>query len=334
MPFRTSILYRMPQSFLSALLQHEQYVIVTHFRPDGDALGSQIAMGLFLRKLGKRITMLGDILPRNLKWIGKHGYRVYVESEEQQERIRSADAVVVLDAGTLNRLGKIGSAVAEHPTRYLIDHHPDPADDFVASHWRTSASSTGELIYELITAHDADLINRDIATALYVAIMTDTGSFRFNSVTPRVHEITADLLHRGELNPAPIHDAIFSNNTLGGLHLLGEALRSIDLHFDGKVATMIVTQHMLEETGTRTDEIRGFVNHALSVEGAEVGVLFTELKGHVKISFRSEGDVAVNGWAAHFGGGGHRNASGAYVEGRLKKVVWNVLAAAGDYLDY
>lgn len=325
----------MPQTFLPALLQHEQYALVTHFRPDGDALGSQIAMGLFLRKLGKRVILLGDYLPRNLKWIGKSGYRVYVGSEEQQERIQTAEAVVVLDAGALRRLGRVAEPVEANPNpRYVIDHHPDLEDGFAAAYVRTSASSTGELIYELIAAYDPDLIDREIAIALYVAIMTDTGSFRFNNVTPRVHEIIADLLRRGDLNPGPIHEAIFNANTLGGLHLLGEALRSIDLHFDGKVATMTITQRMLEETGTHTDEIRGFVNHALSVEGVEVAVLFTELKGHVKMSFRSEGDVAVNAWAGHFGGGGHRNASGAYVEGRLKKVVWNVLSAATDYLEF
>ncbi|MEM6335493.1 MAG: DHH family phosphoesterase [Bacteroidota bacterium] len=318
--------------FFDELLSHDAIALFTHERPDGDAIGSQIGLGLYLRKLGKRVVLLGDDWPANLKWIGRHGYRSYVGSPEQKEKVAGCGAVVVLDTGEIKRTGDAAEVVeAFEGPRFLIDHHPNPDEPaFHHAYHRESASSTGELVHELITAHDPELIDADIDKALYTAVMTDTGSFRFNSVTPAVHQIAADLLERGDMNPEPIHNAIFNNRSLGAVNLLGRALEGIELFFDGRVAYITVTQRMRDETGTGTQDIRGFVNYALSIQGVQAAVLFVELDGFVKLSFRSEGDLAINGWAQALGGGGHRNAAGAYVQGRLKKIIQRVTIAGGE----
>ncbi len=324
----------MEQEFIESLLEHDDFLLTTHIRPDGDAVGSQLALGLFLEKLGKAPYIVNaDLMPATLEWLDSdRRIQLFRGTLEQRTRMVNADAVVVLDANGQARLGDVGAAVRHgSSTTYLIDHHPNPENWFAHRYVRTSASSTGELIYELIAAHDIEIIDRELAVALYVAIMTDTGSFRFNSVTPEVHAIVADLMRRGDFNPEPIHVAI-NTKTHSTLRLLGMALDSIQLAHGGKVGYMVISQRMLQLSGAGTDETEGFVDYVLSIEGVEAAVIFLDLHRNVKASFRSIGDTPVNGWARHFGGGGHRNASGAYMEGSIAYLVDEVIDAAPRFM--
>ena len=329
----------MPADFLDRLLAHESYVVTTHLRPDGDAVGSQLALGRFLERQGRTVRLLAaDPPPRNLEWLVRRGRIEIVDGGgtlDQRIAVNDADAVVVVDTNTEHRIGEhLGALVTQSGgEKFLIDHHPRPETWFDHHYVRTSASSTGELIYELIAATDPSLIDTETATALYTAIMTDTGSFRFNSVTPKVHEIVADLLRRGEINPEPIHLEIYNNRPLSAYRLLGFALESIRVIHDGVVGYMTVTQNMLHRSGATLEDTEGFVDYVMAVEGVEVAVIFLDLKRNVKASFRSSGtDYPVNEWARHFGGGGHRNASGAYFKGTLSQIVPRVLEAAPRFL--
>lgn len=321
---------------LPRLLRHQRLVLTTHIRPDGDAIGSELALAAFLRKLGKEVTIINSDPPAyNLSWLpGVDDVYVFDGGLAQLQAVADADAIVILDTNALDRLGRFASTVKNAKCqRLLIDHHTNPETWFDFKYVRDTASSTGELVYELISEHDPDLIDADIATALYTAIMTDTGSFRFNSVTPRVHRIVADLLDRGDIRPAPIHTSLFDTRSMEGTRLLGRALETITLTYDGQLAYMVVSQRMVRETQSSLEETEGFVNFALSIEGVKAAVIFSETESGVKMSFRSKGKSHVHEWARAFGGGGHRNASGAYVTRPLDDVLEAVIAAAPRYMD-
>ena len=327
----------MLQTVLQSLLDADRVVITTHLRPDGDALGSQIGLGLFLRKLGKQVTLINaDPPPRNLEWmLDFSDVTTFTGALKQLKKINEADALVVVDTGVEHRIGKLGQSFRDSPaTKLLIDHHPGPENWFDHQLLDTSRSATGELIYDLIVAHDADLIDGPIATSLYAAIMTDTGSFRYGSTTPQVHAIVADLLERGDIAPEPIHIAIYDTRQMSSLRLISRALDTITPVYDGQIAYVVVSLDMMNGVGARSDEAEGIVSYPLSLEGVRAVVMFLETPSGIKCSFRSKGDLAINGWARAFDGGGHRNASGAYLRDvPLREAVNRVITAAPKHLD-
>ena len=322
---------------LQQLLDSERIVITTHMRPDGDALGSEIALALFLRKLGKQVWMLNaDPPPANLDWLTDFAQiKTFTGALKQLKAIASADALVMVDTNALSRLREVGPPFKNASgKKVLIDHHPSPETWFDVSYVDTSASATGEMIYDLICDHDPDLIDTAIATALYAAIMTDTGSFRYGSTTARTHQIVADLIERGDLFPETIHVSIFDTRQMSSIRLLSRALDTITSVYDGQVAYAVVSLSILDSSGARSDEAEGVVSYPLSLEGVRAVVLFLETPSGIKCSFRSKGDLAINGWARRFGGGGHRNAAGAYISGKpLREVIDEVIAAAPKHLD-
>ena len=327
----------MSDLFRALLFEKERFVISTHVRPDGDAIGAQLALGWFLEKLGKDVTLLNsDPAPDNLAWLpGVEQIDVFTGSLPQHQRLAEADVIVVVDTNTQERLGAVGRAVANSgAAKVLIDHHTEPEAWFDAAYARDTASSTGELVYELIEAHDLDLLDARMATALYAAILTDTGSFRYSSVTPAVHRIAATLIERGELQPDVIYTALYESRTPESVRLLARVLDTLTLVYDGQLSYLVISQRMLKETGAHSEESEGFVGYGLAVEGVRAALIFIETARGTKVSFRSQGDVHVNEWARAFGGGGHRNASGAFVKAPLERVIDEVVAAAPKYLGF
>lgn len=307
----------MIENLLSLFLENETFVVTTHMRPDGDALGSQVGLGLFLRRLGKTVRMISpEAAPHNLAWLSEpHDVEIFGGSMEQRQYIDQADVIVVVDTNCAERIDSLATPVQQsQATKVLIDHHPDPENWFDQTWTREGEAATGQMIFELIEAHDLKVIDQPIAKALYTAIMTDTGSFRYSSVTADVHRAIAELISRGELAVEQLHSAVFDRRTLNGIQLLGRAVQGIRLAYDGKLGYMLATRAMSEETGADLSETGGFIDYVLAIEGVEVGVIFKEGGKGTKMSFRSKGVWPVNRWAQHFNGGGHRNASGAYVE--------------------
>lgn len=323
---------------LALIRENDRFFVTTHLGPDGDALGSQIALGRFLEKLGKDVAMMNsDEVSYNLDWMpGVDDVDVFDGSVHQHEALAEAQVVFVLDTNDEERLGKVGSMVRDcTATTVLIDHHLDPEGWFDVEFIRKTAAATGELVYEIIEAVDRSLIDAEIATGLYTAIMTDTGSFRYSSVTPRLHRIIADVLERGGIEPAPIHETIYDRKSMPGLRLLGRMLNRIRLRYNGQLGYSVVTQRMVEDTGASWDDKDGFVNYVLSIEGVKAALLFSETDDGSKISFRSEADVRVDEWARSFGGGGHRNAAGAYVKRpTFEEVIEDVVDAASRYIQF
>lgn len=323
-----------------ALVAADRVLITTHLRPDGDALGTEIAIARALRGAGKEVTILNtDRVPRNLDWLAEEQpdglLQVYASGDlAQAEAVAQADVLLVVDANAEHRLGEVGSVFrkAGKPL-LLLDHHPDPEGWFDAACVRTDAAAAAEIAYDLIAGIDPELIGRAVATALYVGIMTDTGSFRYSATTPRTHAVVADVLDRGDLRPEPIHVSIFDGRSREGLALLSAVLSTITTHYEGRLATLFVTQDMIRSTGAFFDETEGLINYGLSLDGVLAAVIFLELPSGVKLSFRSKGDCPINGWATKFGGGGHPNASGAFVkDGQLARTMKDVVDAAPPHV--
>lgn len=326
----------MLDQFVSTLKECKSAAITTHTRPDGDGIGSQLALGLFLEKQGVDVFLVNhDRAPYTLDWLpGLDRIRVFDGSVSQRERIARAEVLIVADTNNENRLGDVGPSFrSANGKRLLIDHHTASEDWFDLELNDEWASSTGELVYEIFAAWDLDAIDADIAAALYVAVMTDTGSFRFSNVTARVHHLIGDLIERGGLDSSTIHADIFDRRSPEGIRLLSRVLSTLELYFDGQIGSMVISRQALNETGANIEEAEGFVNHILSVEGVRVALLYTETERGTKVSFRSKGENHVHAWAQALRGGGHRNASGAFVRKPLEETMRLVIEKAPKFIE-
>ena len=291
-------------------------VITTHHNPDGDAIGSSLALYLLLSRLGYNVAaIVPNDYPSFLKWLpGSKDVIVYEDSSSVCDRLISeADIIFSLDYNSLSRVKLFTEKLAaSEATKILIDHHVDPSDEFDFVHSRTSISSTCELLYEFIEGIGyINLIDRDIAECLYVGIMTDTGSFSYASNNSQTYEIAASLIKKG-IDAEQIHRSVYDTYSESRMRLLGFCLSDrLIVNLKYKTAYIWLTQNDLARFNHQVGDTEGVVNYALSIEGVTLAALFTEGNGRVRISFRSKGEFSVNEFARkHYNGGGHRNASG------------------------
>ncbi|PLX32648.1 MAG: bifunctional oligoribonuclease/PAP phosphatase NrnA [Ignavibacteria bacterium] len=302
------------EEVLAILAERQRIVLTTHPNPDGDALGSEYAMYHMLTGMGKEVRIVNiDPMPENLRFLnGTVDYETW-NPVEHEELLARADAIIALDFNHCDRMREMGDAACGSTAhRIVIDHHLEPqpfADTYLSV---PNASSTAEIVYDLLEAGAMEL-TREIALGIYVGLMTDTGSFRFDRTTPRVHRIAARLLEHG-VDPLDIHRKIFDDYPMNRTALLGRVLAGIEQHFDGRVTILSVTRQMFEDTGTTVEDVENVVNYGLGIRGVEVTALITELEDGHKISFRSRGKFSVNDIAGEFGGGGHRLAAGARLD--------------------
>ncbi|MEX0929084.1 MAG: bifunctional oligoribonuclease/PAP phosphatase NrnA [Balneolales bacterium] len=310
------------------LKAHRSVALFSHIRPDGDAIGSQVAMGLWCQKNGIEVRCFNDDdLKNNLIWLSDF----FLIEKPDPAFLDQCDAIVFLDGNAPERFGRYADYFrASAKPFYLIDHHPDPEDFFELAYSVPTASSTAELVYHLFQQGDIRLIDGQIARALYTGMMTDTGSFRFDSVTPDTHLVLSDLLRLGKFSPDEVHQRIYDDRTLNQLHLLGMVLNRVELHYNNQISTMTVTEAMLRKTGCTYSDLEGFVSHALSINSVKSAIIFCELEGKVKVSFRAKRDVDVNLVARQFGGGGHKKAAGSWHPGPLNVAVEEMVRATID----
>jgi phosphoesterase RecJ-like protein len=290
--------------------------LLTHINPDGDAIGSMLALYWFLLKKGCRVSMaVPNGLPHFLDWMeGVDRILIFSEQEEKvRKELRQADMVFFLDFNDPGRLGKIQPVLEDlDVTRILVDHHPEP--EWEADHIFSipDVSSTAELVYQLIEGlGELALVDTPIATCLYVGIMTDTGCFSFNSSRPRTFEIVAELLLRG-IDKDRIFSLIYDHYSVDRIRLLGYSLKEKLIILPAlRTAYIALTLDELAHYNHATGDTEGFVNYPFSVKNIRVSALFIEREDHVKISFRSKGDFPINAFAEKFfNGGGHKNAAG------------------------
>jgi phosphoesterase RecJ-like protein len=247
--------------------------------------------------------------------------------------LRDIDLLIVLDISDVKRLGNLTDAVrALTVPKMVIDHHlasSDPAGSLMLAD--VTACATGELVYDLACVLSLD-ITPEVARALYVAILTDTGGFRFSNTSPRCHAIAGDLLDTG-VDPEEMYVRVYASAPPGRVRLLAEVLSTLGVDQAAGLAWLSMNAAALDKYDVRQEDLDGIVEHARSVAGTRLALFFRDLGyGKVKVSFRSTGEVDVNAFARQFGGGGHAKASGALVAGTLDEVRDRVIAAAHDFL--
>ena len=292
-------------------------VIIPHKNPDGDAMGSSLAWQGILQQLGHTATVISpNDYPTFLHWLPGHSTVVNYENtpEKAIALVAEADVVFTLDFNTLKRIDALGECVEKSKAKIvMIDHHQEPDDYADLMFSEPSIGSTCELLYNIIVGlGHKERITKDIASCLYTGILTDTGSFRFPSVTADTHKAVAELIYRGA-NHSYIHEQIKDTARPDRLKLLGIALQNMVFLEDVNTAYITLSQDELRQCHFQKGDAEGFVNYGLSVSGIRMAVLMIEYRneGVVKLSFRSKGDLHVNTFAkTYFEGGGHINASG------------------------
>lgn len=300
------------QRILELIQSNNSFVITTHVNPDGDAIGSELALAYFLQKLGKNFYIINySSTPENLLFLDSEKL-IHKYDNSLDEKILNADVLIAVDFNTLGRTRSMADVLKKTEAyKIVIDHHRNPQNFVNEFFIDIEAPATGILIYELIKSYNENFIDKKTADALYTAIMTDTGSFRFERITPEVHLIVADLIKKGT-NPTDIYNKVYNEVSFEKLKLLGESIANIKLEMDGKIAYMVLDRNLLEKYLPHEEEfdVDGFVNYCLSLKSTLVGLLFFELKNGVKVSLRSKDKFPVNLLAEKFGGGGHLNAAG------------------------
>lgn len=309
-------------------------VLSTHINADGDGCGSETALARLLQQMGMTVTIVNPTpWPVMFDFLVGDDVRVVEATEGGVEVMKAADVNVVLDISDLRRLSRLADVVrALTVPKLVIDHHvasDDPPGTIVLSD--TAACATGELVFDFAEVLGLD-ITPAIANSLYVALLTDTGGFRFTNTSPRCHAVAGQLLAAGVV-PDEMYRRIYASVPVGRLNLLREALATLEVDPVYGLTWISVASGALEEHGVRAEDLDGIAEHARSVSGTRMAIFFRDLgHGRVKISFRTTGDVDANEFAHQFGGGGHVKASGALVEGPLAEVQQRVVSAAREFI--
>lgn len=310
------------RAVVEALKGYQSFSVSTHTSPEGDALGSAVALALALRAAGKRAdVVIKDPVPAYLDFLPVQGV------VQRHETLPPAyDVLAIVDCGDLGRTGMFEQAPPPVKLVVNIDHHVTNRG-FGGLNWiEPDATASGQMVYEIIRAWGLP-ISREIAVCLYTTLLTETGSFRYSNTKPATLRMAADLLEVG-VQAAVVSQAIYDRNSPGRLKLLGEVLRGLERHPGGKIAWVTITQDMFRTTGTSPEDTEEMVNYPRSLKGVEVAVLFREVNStQFKVSLRSQGRVNVANVAETFGGGGHRNAAGCTVKADLVTVKARVLGA-------
>ena len=308
-------------------------VLATHVNADGDGLGSEIALYHHLKSRGHQVCMINnDPVPERYLFLKGSEEILAYDGARCRDLILNAGLFFVLDNSSPARLGRLLPDVKESKAfRICIDHHAD-VDPF----WHLNcvdhdASASGQIIYEALRAFGGK-ITPEIAEAIYVSFVTDTGHFRFGKTTPTVHRIIADLMEAGAVSPPKIYRALYEGVTPGSNRLVAYALADTHYEYDGRFAWARLTRSQLEECHGLEEDTSDLVNMLLAVKGVVASAIFKELPGErTKVSLRSLDGVDINAVATAFGGGGHKNASGilmaAPFEESVRKVVERMNAA-------
>lgn len=310
------------------LASSKKIAIIPHRSPDGDAMGSTLALYHFLLKLNHQPTVIApNEFPNFLAWLpGSENVMIYEkEKESSMHVLLDAELVFLLDFNALYRTGEMEHVLNKLTApMVMIDHHQQPDGFAKYTYSNTAFGSTCEMIYNFISFLDCkDCIDKTIATCIYTGITTDSGSFRFPSTTSTTHRVVADLIDKGIEN-STIHNLLFDNNSYHRLLLLGRALQNMKVFPEHKTSYISLSQKELDEFHYEKGDTEGIVNYGLTIKGIHFAAIFIEHRDEniVKISFRSQGDFDVNQFArTHFNGGGHINAAGGKSHDSLQETI-------------
>ena len=319
---------------LGKLRNHEKFVVSTHMSSDGDGVGSQLALGRGLARLGKTVALVNPTpVPANLRFLLKspHEIRTPRDIEAPESLFRGALTVVV-DMGAFERLGAVLPLARQSEGILVVDHHRlemQRGADYLLDE---SACATGEVVYRLLRGLGVSL-DRELAEPLYTAIHTDTGGFRYPSTTPGTHLLAAELLGLG-VDPQEVYTEVFERQSARRLRLTGAILTTLQRSPGGRVAWMEIRQDLLRRFGAKMEDADDLVNYTVQVDGVVAGFFFKELEhGATKVSCRSRGDFAIDKFVAPWGGGGHAKAAGVRLDMPIDDALQLVIHAATEALE-
>jgi phosphoesterase RecJ-like protein len=319
------------QEIIDRLLASDHVLITAHRSPDGDSIGSQLGLAGFLEARNIPFMMVneGDI-PEKYRFLP--GIELIRDISGVAQVDRPFDTAVVIECSNLDRIGGVRRLIGDDTVIINIDHHPDNISFGDIDFTDTSASAAGEMIFDILCQVSAE-IDAAMATNLYTAILTDTGRFHFSSTTPYCLQVAGQLLSLGA-DPVEITEKIYFNLRPQVVRLTGMAVANMQLMLGGRLCVLSVDRAMMKQAGAGGGDTEGLVNYSMYSGGVEVGVLFTEVEDNqTKVSFRSQNDIDVAGIAAHYGGGGHINASGCVVELPLERAREKIVAFIKERLN-
>lgn len=313
------------QQIVDAVRERQRFVVSSHSRPDGDSIGSQLAFAYAARYLGKEVVIVNNdaASPPLMAFPG-------VSDIQIAPRVTGEfDAAVIMECGDLNRPGVDGLG-----NYYVIniDHHPGNTNYGALNWFDESAAACGEMVFDLINALGVPL-TKDIATHIYLAILTDTGSFHYSSISPRTFDICRQLLEAG-VDPVAVARSVYDSNNMGRLKLFGAVLSAMQIDPSGRIAIVYLDHEMARAAGGTYEDTEGLINLPLTVKEIQSVVFFKQTEGdEYRVSMRSKGDIDIGAVAKEFGGGGHKNAAGCSVTGpvdTLQKIFLEKIEQAID----
>lgn len=319
------------QTIVEQLERNQRFLVVSHFHPDGDAIGSLLATGLALKAMGKDVKLYNESpIPAVYRFLPSVS-----AIEHQLDPGAGFDAAVILDCGDIDRIGAATETVGQIPLLVNIDHHVTNTRFGHMQLIDVEACATSEIIYRVIQRLPVT-IDCAMATAIYTGILTDTGSFRFSNTNHSAFAICAEMIGKGA-DPYKVAQHVYGTYSLGRIKLLNLALDSLEISPNGRLSVMTLTQRMLRETRTQAEDIDGIINYARRIEDVKVAALIHELSSNgstpkgrrqFHVSLRSDGTVDVANIAAAYGGGGHASASGFSVESSLAELKAQIMRLA------
>jgi phosphoesterase RecJ-like protein len=300
------------QQIVDAVRARRRFVISSHARPDGDSIGSQLAMAYALREMGREVAIVNadPAPPPLMAFPGVPDIRIAPGAEDE------FDAAIIMECGDLQRTGVTG---LERFFVVNIDHHPGNTSYGQINWFDPGAAACGEMVFDLVRALDVPL-TRTVATHIYLAILTDTGSFHYSSISPRTFDICRECLEAG-VDPVLVARNVYDSNNMGRLKLFGAVLGAMQIDQTGRIAIVYVDHEMARAAGGTYEDTEGLINLPLTVKEIEAVVFFKQEKGdRYRVSLRSKGNVDIGVIAKQYGGGGHKNAAGCTVTGPIEEL--------------
>ncbi len=322
---------KMPRTMVEQIVKEikegQRFLVASHKSPEGDAIGSSLALTIALKNLGKAVTIYNqDGVPKLLQFLPRAK-----EISREFPRDTTFDCAFIVDCGDLQLLGEKFTRTKGIKKIINIDHHSTNNGFGDLQFIDPGASATGELIYHLLKKIPAE-ITQEIATNIYTAILTDTGSFHYHNTTAEGLRIASEMIEQGA-EPEKIARELYETQPLAYLQLLALVLNTLEVTHEGKVVSLTVLREMFQQTGTSKEATEGFVSYPCTIEGVSIALLFREIsEGKFKISFRARKNIDVSLLAQEFGGGGHQKAAGCTIEGTLPEVKNTVLQVVGKHL--
>jgi phosphoesterase RecJ-like protein len=316
---------------LSEIFQNNSsFLLTTHVNPDADAIGSEMAVYFLLKRLGKEVRIVNfSDTPDFLEFLNTDNAIEIFDSAKHSEYFLNCAVVIALDFNRADRTVKMSPLFYQREgLKICIDHHLEPEMIFDYIFDNPSYAATCHIIYDFLDKTGLTSIDYEIAVPLYAGIATDTGNFRYDRTSPDLHRIAAKLLEQGVI-PIEINDLIYGQDNLSKFSLLGRALTSLTLYGDDKrLAVMSLSQQDFIDSGAQESDTEGFINLCMTIKNVKIGVIFIDLTEGFKVSLRSKKEFSVRDLAAHYGGGGHRQASGIRIRN------FSLLEKEGEIINY